>query len=85
MAASNVKMRSKTMTIRASIHVSLEDEAKIFEHHDEAGKYIVLSISGASIFIIDRAKALEIASLLESAAQNWEEVDHEHSEYQTQS
>lgn len=66
------------MTIRASIHVSPTEKVKIFEHRDEAGKYIVLSISGASIFINDRAKALEIASLLESAAQNWEDADSEH-------
>lgn len=66
------------MTIRASIHVSLDEEVKIFEYHDEAGKYIVMGISGASIFISDRSKALEIASLLESAAQNWEDTDHEH-------
>lgn len=73
------------MTIRASIHVSPDEEVKIFEYRDEAGKYIVLSISGASIFIDRRAKTLEIASLLESAAQNWEEVDHEYGEHQTES
>lgn len=66
------------MTVYASIHVSPESEAKISEYRDEAGKYIVLSISRGNIFINSRAKALEIANLLESAAQNWEEVDHEH-------
>lgn len=60
------------MTVRASIHVHPEDETKIFEYADEDGKYIVLHISEASVFINDRAKALEIASLLEKAAQEWE-------------
>lgn len=61
------------MTIHASIHVSPEDEARIFKHRDEAGReYIVLYVSGANIFIRDRSRALEIASLLEQAAQKWE-------------
>lgn len=60
------------MTISASIHVHQEEEANIFEYTDEAGKYIVLHIGEASIFINDRAKALEIASMLQQAAQKWE-------------
>lgn len=60
------------MTIRVSIHAHPEEEAKIFEHTGEAGKFIVLHICEASIFINDRAKALEISSLLERAAQQWE-------------
>lgn len=60
------------MTIRASIHVHQGEEANIFEYADEGGKYIVLHIGEASIFINDRAKALEIASMLEKAAQEWE-------------
>ena len=60
------------MTIRASIHVHQEEETNISEYTDEAGKYIVLHIGEASIFISDRAKALELASLLEKAAQEWE-------------
>ncbi len=62
------------MTISVSIHVSPADEARIFKHRNDAGKeYIVLSISGASIFINDRSKALEIASVLENAAQQWDD------------
>ncbi len=60
------------MTIRALIHVHQDEVANIFEYTDEDGKYIVLHIGEASIFINDREKALEIASLLDRAAQQWE-------------
>ena len=39
---------------------------------DEFGTYVVLSACGLDIFIRDREKLLEIASLLEQAAQKWE-------------
>lgn len=40
---------------------------------DKAGTYLVLSAGGLDIFIRDQEKVLEIASLLEKAAQQWED------------
>lgn len=39
---------------------------------DKAGTYLVLSAGDLDIFVRDLEKALEIASLIEKAAQEWE-------------
>lgn len=40
---------------------------------DKAGTYLVLSAGGLDIFIRGREKLLEIASMLEKTAQEWED------------
>ena len=67
-----------TTTIRASIHVSPDCDISVsvekLKTNDK--KYAVLCIGGdATIFINNHDQALEIASLLVSAAQEMEDED----------
>ena len=66
-----------TTTIRASVHVSPECEIDVrvdkLKYYDN--KYIVLSMDKATIFLYSRDKVLEIAKLLEQAAQELEDED----------
>lgn len=66
---------STPVNVSVSAHIrSWHDiEAEVNEH--EGHKYITLGAGGAfgvTLYINDREKALEIASLLERAAQEWE-------------
>lgn len=62
-------------------HIRRDEEVAVALQEGEAGKYAVLEAGKLSVFINSREKALEIASLLESAAQKWE-VGHEYGENQ---
>ena len=57
--------------ISASIHVAQDSDVRVSVEKLEtnSSKYAVLSIGDATIFINSREKALEIARLLEQAAQ----------------
>ena len=63
--------------ISASIHVAHDSDVNVSIDKLETNnsKYAVLSIGDATIFINSREKALEISSLLEQAAQKWEDED----------
>lgn len=56
-----------------SVYAHIEREAAVTVElrEAEAGKYAVLRSGDLSVFINSREMALEIASLLESAAQKW--------------
>lgn len=73
------------MNVSVYAHITKATEISVGMHEGEVGKYAVFRAGYLSVLINSREKMLEIASLLESAAQKWEEVDHEHGEYQTQS
>lgn len=62
-------------TIRASIHVSpdCDIDMRVDKLKTNDKKYAVLTLENATIFIKNREKALEIARLLEQAAQELEE------------
>ena len=66
------------MNISVYAHIRCDEKVAVELRDGEAGKYAVLEAGDLSVFINDRAKALELASLLERAAQSWEEVDNEH-------
>ena len=61
--------------ISASIHVAQDSDVSVSVEKLEtnSSKYAVLSIGDATIFINSREKALEIARLLEQAAQKWDD------------
>ena len=63
--------------ISASIHVAHDSDVNVSIDKLETNNsnYAVLSIGDATIFINSREKALEISSLLEQAAQKWEDED----------
>lgn len=58
------------ISVYTHIYPSTEVSATLQEGED--GKYVALSAGRLSVFIDSREKALEIASLLEQAAQKWE-------------
>lgn len=60
------------MTISVYAHIHNDAEIAVELQDGEAGKYAVLESGELSVFIISREKLLEIASLLERAAQQWE-------------
>lgn len=64
-----------TTTIRASIHVSpdCDIDMRVDKLDADGKKYAVLTLENATIFINNHDQALEIASLLVSAAQEMEE------------
>jgi hypothetical protein len=64
-------------TIRASIHVSPDcyTDVRVDKLKTDDKKYAVLTLDNLTIFISDHGKALEIASLLVSAAQELEDED----------
>ena len=59
------------MTISVYAHIRPDTVVEADLQADKAGTYLVLSAGGLDIFIRDREKLLEIASMLEGAAQNW--------------
>ena len=61
--------------ISASIHVAQDSDVRVSVEKLETNdsKYAVLSIGYATLFINSREKALEIARLLEQAAQKWDD------------
>ena len=64
-----------SVKIITSIHVPTDCDVgvRIDQLDTDTQKYAVLSIDSATIFINNREKALEIARLLEQAAQEMEE------------
>lgn len=64
-------------TIRVSVHVSPECEVdmRVDKLQTGNGKYAVLTMENATIFLYSRDKALKIAKLLEQAAQELEDED----------
>lgn len=60
------------MTISVYAHIRHDTDVTVAMQEGEAGKYAVLSAGELSVFINSREKALELASLLEKAAQKWE-------------
>lgn len=53
-------------------HIRRDEEVAVELQDGDAGRYAVLDVGDLSVFINSREKALELASLLEKAAQNWE-------------
>lgn len=53
-------------------HIPQEVEVYVTLQDGDAGRYAMLNTGGLTVFIKDREKALELASLLERAAQQWE-------------
>jgi hypothetical protein len=60
------------MSISVYAHVQRDAEVRVDLQDGDAGRYAVLKTGCLSVFINDREKALEIANLLEQAAQKWE-------------
>lgn len=58
-------------------HITEATKISVRLQDSEAGKCAVLSAGDLSVLIHSREKLLEIASMLESAAQNWEDAGHE--------
>ena len=59
-----------SVKIITSVHVSNDCDVDVRVDELDEKKYTVLSIESATIFINSRAKVLEIARLLEQAAQD---------------
>lgn len=53
-------------------HVRNDAEVTIKLRENKDGRYVTLETGDLTVFINDREKLLEIASLLERAAQKWE-------------
>lgn len=60
------------MSISVYAHIRKDEEVSVELQEGDGGRYVTLEAGGLTVFINDRAKALEIASLLERAAQEWE-------------
>lgn len=60
------------MSISVYAHIHPSTEASVTLQEGEAGKYVALSAGRLSVFINNREKAQEIASMLEKAVQEWE-------------
>lgn len=61
------------MSILVYAHIRCDADVAVDLLEGEAGKYVALSAGELSVFINSREKALELASLLEQAAQQWED------------
>lgn len=61
------------MSISVYTHIHPSTETPVTLHEGEDGKYVVLSAGRLSVFIDNREKTMEIASMLDKAAQEWEE------------
>lgn len=72
MAGNNVKLRIKTMYISVFAHIKRDEKVAVELQESDIGKCAVLSAGELSVFINGREKLLELASLLERAAQEWE-------------
>lgn len=60
------------MTISVYAHIRNDADVAVELQEGNSGRYAVLSAGELSVFINDREKLLELASLLENAAQQWE-------------
>ena len=60
------------MDISVFAHIHEDAEVTVEPQEGDGGKYAVLSAGELSVFINSRETALEIASLLEKAAREWE-------------
>lgn len=60
------------MSISVHAHIRRDEEVAVKLRDGKDGKYAILITDNLSVFINSRERALEIASLLENAAQNWE-------------
>lgn len=60
------------MTISVFAHINNDAEVAVELQDGLAGRYAVLEAGELSVFINDREKLLELASLLEKAAKKWE-------------
>lgn len=61
------------MNVSVYAHITNTTEISVRMQESEAGKYAALEADDLAVFIDSREKALEIASLLESAAQKWDD------------
>ena len=61
------------MNISVCVHVTRTDEVSVRLQESQIGKFATLEADGLAVFIHSREKLLEIASLLESAAQKWDD------------
>lgn len=60
------------MSISVYAHIRRDAELTIKLRENKDGRYVTLDTGDLTVFISDREKLLEIASLLENAAQKWE-------------
>lgn len=61
------------MSISVFAHVEETTEVSVNLQESQAGKFCAFSAGDLTVLINTREKALEIASLLESAEQKWED------------
>jgi hypothetical protein len=59
-------------TISVYAHIRRDEEVAVELQEGDSGRYAVLDAGELSVFINSREKVLELASLLERAAQQWE-------------
>lgn len=60
------------MSISVYAHIEHSTEVGVDARSGSSGDYVVLEAGNLALFINSREKLLEIASLLEGAAQKWE-------------
>lgn len=53
-------------------HIRRDEEVAVELQDGDSGRYAVLEAGELAVFINDREKAMELASLLERAARQWE-------------
>lgn len=61
------------MNISVYAHIRQSTEVAVTLQEGKAGRYAVLIAGELSLIITSREKMLEISSLLENAAQKWDE------------
>lgn len=61
------------MSITVYAHIESSTEVAVDKRSDNLGGYAVLEAGGLTLFINSREKLLEISSLLENAAQKWDD------------
>lgn len=60
------------MSISVYAHIRKDAEVIVELKENKDGRYVTLDTGDLTVFVNSREKALEIASLLEQAAQQWE-------------
>lgn len=63
------------MSITVYAHISKKTDVSVKLQETEVGKTVVLSTDELFLIINSREKLLEISSLLENAAQKWDEEE----------
>lgn len=63
------------MSISVRVHIAKATEISVAVQESQVGKYAAFSTGDLTALIHDREKLLEIASLLENAAQKWVEEE----------